>query len=86
MMKEYRVKESWSQRYVIRIMFQTTCETMYPIKVFKNGDILILWEDLELFFHFNKSKSTRKVDAFEMVHYFGWTEAMMKFAYNKNQS
>ncbi|XP_073143918.1 F-box protein At3g07870-like [Henckelia pumila] len=77
MMKEYQVKDSWSQRYVIPIMFRTTCETMYPIKVFEDGDILILWEDLELFFYCNKSKSTRKVDAFEMVHYSGWTEAML---------
>lgn len=77
MMKEYQVEESWSQQYVIPIMFQTTSEIMYPIKVFKDGDILILWEDFELFFYCNKSKSTRKVDAFEMVHYTGWTEAML---------
>ncbi|XP_073285965.1 F-box protein At3g07870-like [Primulina huaijiensis] len=77
MMKDYRVNESWSQQYVIPIMFRTTCETMYPIKVFKDGDILILWEDFELFFYSNKSKSTQKVDAFEMVHYSGWTEATL---------
>ncbi|XP_073146851.1 F-box protein CPR1-like [Henckelia pumila] len=77
MMKEYQVKDSWSQRYVIPIMFQTTSEIMYPIKVFKDGDILILWQDFELFFYCYKSKSTRKVDAFEMVHYSGWTEAML---------
>ncbi|XP_073288291.1 F-box protein At3g07870-like [Primulina huaijiensis] len=76
-MKEYQVEESWSQQYVIPIMFQTTSEIMYPIKVFKDGDILILWENFELFFYCNKSKSTRKVDAFEMVHYTGWTEAML---------
>ncbi|XP_073143919.1 F-box protein At3g07870-like [Henckelia pumila] len=77
MMKEYQVEESWSQQYVIPIMFQTTSEIMYPIKVFKDGDILILWENFKLFFYCNKSKSTRKVDAFEMHHYSGWTEAML---------
>ncbi|KAF7127159.1 hypothetical protein RHSIM_Rhsim11G0183200 [Rhododendron simsii] len=47
-MKEYGVSESWTKEIVIRLESDLTCllyAQVTPIKVWRNGDILMLWRD-----------------------------------------
>ncbi|KAL1563399.1 F-box protein CPR1-like [Salvia divinorum] len=59
MMKEYGVEKSWTKEYVLRASpcFGCSYEFVYAIKVFKNGDILML-RDLEFLFYYSSEKKS----------------------------
>lgn len=68
LMKKYGVEKSWTKEFVISKVpdfVGKSYEVVYPVKVFKDGDILMAWEDSFLFYYSNKTKTTRKVDLFE---------------------
>ncbi|KAL8510280.1 hypothetical protein ACS0TY_017184 [Phlomoides rotata] len=72
LMKEYGVEKSWIKEFVISKVpdFVGKCyEVVYPIKVFKDGDILMAWEDSFLFYYSNKTKTSRKIHMFEPETY-----------------
>ncbi|XP_051139152.1 F-box protein At3g07870-like [Andrographis paniculata] len=59
-MKEYGVEKSWSKEFVISKFpnhVGETYETVHPIKIFKDGDILMCWGDLYLFYYCHKTKA-----------------------------
>ncbi|XP_057793480.1 F-box protein At3g07870-like [Salvia miltiorrhiza] len=66
LMKEYGVEESWRKEYV---MIQNPDfgrddqlpPFYYPIKVFKDGDILMLWEEKLLIYYSNNTKTTQQI-------------------------
>ncbi|XP_057784849.1 uncharacterized protein LOC131002370 isoform X2 [Salvia miltiorrhiza] len=70
-MKEYGVDESWSMEYVIRLHDSMRpyypCRYVDPIKVFENGDLLMLvvvnFSD-HLFYYSNKNKTMQSIDLF----------------------
>lgn len=67
LMREYGVEASWTKEYVIS-KDPELCGAyvlVYPIKVFKDGDILMECEDFALFYYSNKTKNTQKIDMFE---------------------
>ncbi|XP_057784836.1 F-box protein CPR1-like [Salvia miltiorrhiza] len=64
-MKEYGVDESWSKEYVIPLDDET--QSVDPIKVFENGDLLMLVEiDVSgcLFYYSKKTKTMQSIDLF----------------------
>ncbi|XP_057784885.1 putative F-box protein At3g51171 [Salvia miltiorrhiza] len=64
-MKEYGVDESWSMEYVIPIDDGSTY--VDPIKVFENGDLLMLvtvYFSERLFYYSNKTKTMQSIDLF----------------------
>ncbi|CAI9755933.1 unnamed protein product [Fraxinus pennsylvanica] len=64
-MKEYRAKESWTRQYVISKMTELigpTFEVVYPLKVFKDGVIMVLWGDFFMLYCHNKSEFGQQVD------------------------
>ncbi|XP_057784910.1 F-box protein CPR1-like isoform X1 [Salvia miltiorrhiza] len=64
-MKEYGVDESWSKEYVIPLDDDT--RFVVPIKVFKNGDLLMLetvYFPGRLFYYSNKNKTMQRIDLF----------------------
>ena len=64
-MKEYRVEESWTLEYKLsnnELYINLYC--IYPIKVFKDGDIL-MWLSIDQFiFYSNKTKTIQRVGMF----------------------
>ncbi|XP_073051489.1 F-box protein At3g07870-like [Primulina eburnea] len=69
-MKDYGVGKSWTKEFVISKLpnLAGECyELVNPIKVFKNGDILIVWGDFYMFYYSNKNKTTSKIDIIEMA-------------------
>ncbi|KAG8378371.1 hypothetical protein BUALT_Bualt08G0130500 [Buddleja alternifolia] len=67
-MKEYGVETSWTKEFVISKIPDfagESHEVVSPLKVFRDGDILMWWEDFSLFYYCNKSKTARKLDMFE---------------------
>ncbi|KAL0314221.1 UNVERIFIED_CONTAM: hypothetical protein Sangu_2266500 [Sesamum angustifolium] len=64
-MKEYGVEKSWTKEFVIRKLPDyagESYEVVYPIKIFKDGDIMMAWDDFHLFYHSIKNKTTASVD------------------------
>ncbi|KAL8465903.1 hypothetical protein ACS0TY_035135 [Phlomoides rotata] len=62
-MKEHGVEKPWIQEYVMTNVFKRSGRVC-PIKVFKDGDILMLWV-FYLFYYSSKTKTTQKVDMFK---------------------
>ncbi|KAK4391177.1 F-box protein [Sesamum angolense] len=65
LMKKYGVEKSWTKEFVIRKLPDyagESYEVVYPIKIFKDGDIMMAWEDFHLFYHSIKNKTTASVD------------------------
>ncbi|KAL2231923.1 F-box protein At3g07870-like [Sesamum indicum] len=65
LMKEYGVEKSWTKEFVISKVPNyagESYEVVYPIKIFKDGDILMAWQDFYLFYHSLKNKTTANVD------------------------
>ncbi|XP_057784843.1 putative F-box protein At5g50220 [Salvia miltiorrhiza] len=63
-MKEYGVDESWSKEYVIPL---DGLRSVHPIKVFENGDLLMLVTvrfPKRLFYYSNKNKTMQRIDLF----------------------
>ncbi|KAK4413274.1 F-box protein [Sesamum alatum] len=64
-MKEYGVEKSWTKEFVISKLPDfagESYEVVYPIKIFKDGDILMAWADFYLFYHSLKNRTTAQVD------------------------
>ncbi|XP_042032208.1 uncharacterized protein LOC121778883 [Salvia splendens] len=65
LMKEYRVEESWTIEYKLNTIgfeFDPQVENfVYPIKVFKDGDILMLLNGDRFIFYSNKTKTIQHV-------------------------
>ncbi|KAK4483844.1 hypothetical protein RD792_011051 [Penstemon davidsonii] len=79
-MKEYGVEDSWTKEVVIDKypdLDSITYEAVYVLKVFKDGDILMLWEDTCLFYYCEKTKSAKKVDLFERDQYDYYINALL---------
>ncbi|XP_042033561.1 uncharacterized protein LOC121780106 [Salvia splendens] len=65
LMKDYRVGESWtidcknSVDFDIDLVYDFDCHdmTVHPIKLFKNGDILMLFEDKCLFYYSHETRT-----------------------------
>lgn len=64
MMKEYGVKESWTKQLVIEAegIAGLFYESIYPVKVFKDGDILFNYENVDLFNFSKKTKTCEELD------------------------
>ncbi|XP_042032323.1 putative F-box protein At1g32420 [Salvia splendens] len=71
LMKEYRVEESWTIKYKFStIDFDIDFNvdwvglSVLPIKVFKDGDVLMLIDEEQLIYYSNKTRTTQKVGVF----------------------
>ncbi|XP_073147748.1 F-box protein CPR1-like [Henckelia pumila] len=63
-MKEYGVKESWTRQFVFlgtQISPSFPYDVVYPIKGYKNGDILFSWQHQMAFYYNNRTKTSHKV-------------------------
>ncbi|KAI3464426.1 hypothetical protein Pfo_021089 [Paulownia fortunei] len=79
LMKEYGVEKSWKKEYVISKiphLAGESYEVVNPMKVFRDGDILMSWEDYFRFYYSNKTKTTQKIDMFEL-HTSGSIDSML---------
>ncbi|KAL3638757.1 hypothetical protein CASFOL_016664 [Castilleja foliolosa] len=79
LMKEYGNEKSWSKEYVINKHpeFGGECyEVVRPMKAFKNGDILMSWQDFCMFYYSNETKMISKIDMFELHNTWG-VESML---------
>ncbi|KAL7149735.1 hypothetical protein ABFS83_05G061000 [Erythranthe nasuta] len=70
-MKDYGDEKSWTKEFVltkIPDLFVDHDEywTIYPIKVFNDGDILMAWHDLRTYYYSNKTKVITEFDLFEV--------------------
>lgn len=75
-MKKYGDEKSWMKEFVItknpgfvqRLLepdypnITNRSYVVHPIKVFKDGDMLMAWGDFFLLCYSNKAKTTRKID------------------------
>ena len=63
LMKEYKVKESWTMEYQIVIDFDHDWSylNICTFKIFKNGDVLIVLGDTCLIYYSNKMDSIQQV-------------------------
>ncbi|CAI9755932.1 unnamed protein product [Fraxinus pennsylvanica] len=64
-MKEYGVEKSWTREFVIGKMTELigpTLEVVYPLKIFKDGVITLLWGDFFMMYCCNKSSFGQEVD------------------------
>ncbi|KAL8507986.1 hypothetical protein ACS0TY_018509 [Phlomoides rotata] len=72
LMQEYRVEKSWTKEFVISKspnFLGEYYEVVYPIKIFKDGDILMAWGDFFLFYYSvssSKAKTITNIDMFEL--------------------
>ncbi|XP_057797595.1 F-box/kelch-repeat protein At3g06240-like [Salvia miltiorrhiza] len=72
MMKEYGVEKSWTKEYVVtpNLAFlghgldKFPFQLLQPIKVFKNGDVLMLCGRKMFMYHSKHTKTTREIDGF----------------------
>lgn len=67
LMKEYGEEKSWTKVFVFNVDPELDIEgweLLYPIKVFEDGDVLILREDRKLFYYSSKTEITRGIDIF----------------------
>ncbi|GFP81336.1 F-box protein cpr30 [Phtheirospermum japonicum] len=74
LMKEYGDEKSWSKEYVINKHpdHAGECyEVVRPMKVFKDGDILMSWQDFFLFCYSNKTKIISHIDMFRLPYTWG---------------
>ena len=63
-MKEYGIKETWTKELVIRKnsdLERLSYAIVTPMKVWKNGDVLLLWRDDVLFSYSPETKTLEKV-------------------------
>ena len=70
-MKEYQVEESWTKHQIrIDTDYQFLIEHMVvaPIKVYKNGDVLMFLDDTCLVYYSNKTRTTQRVGMFDITH------------------
>ncbi|KAL6552690.1 hypothetical protein OROHE_008054 [Orobanche hederae] len=70
LMKEYGDEKSWTREYVVSINpgFERDGYVpvfVYPIKVFEDGDILMVWDERLLFYYSNKTKTSQEIGMFE---------------------
>ncbi|KAL8468599.1 hypothetical protein ACS0TY_031698 [Phlomoides rotata] len=71
LMKEYGIEKSWTKEFVIRktpTLFNNR-SIVYPIKVFKDGDILMSWNDTFLFCYSKKNNTTQIINTFDGGHF-----------------
>ncbi|KAL8458291.1 hypothetical protein ACS0TY_035968 [Phlomoides rotata] len=69
LMKEYGVGNSWTKEFVTSHILDNFgfTSTAHPIKVFRDGDILIQWNEFFIFYS-SKTKSSQKVDILNNPH------------------
>ncbi|XP_073136579.1 F-box/kelch-repeat protein At3g23880-like [Henckelia pumila] len=78
-MKDYGVGKSWTKEFVISKLpnLAGECyEHVNPIKVFRNGDVLMIWGDFYMFYYSNKTKTISKTEIIETACC-GSVEAML---------
>ncbi|XP_047966310.1 F-box protein CPR1-like [Salvia hispanica] len=71
-MKEYGVDQSWAKEYVISRnpgFDRRGYKSVYPIKVFENGDILMLWGAKFLMYYSKEMRTTQEIGGFESEGY-----------------
>lgn len=70
-MKDYKVKNTWTKDlvisklevpYFVRLDYQTP----HPVKMFKDGEILMIWGGTCFFYYSAKDDTTRELEVFEM--------------------
>ncbi|XP_042032315.1 F-box protein At3g07870-like [Salvia splendens] len=67
LMKEYHVEESWTIEYKLSITFDVDWwvnMSVYPIKVFRDGDVMMLMNRHQLIYYFNKTRTSQQVGMF----------------------
>ncbi|XP_073130159.1 F-box protein CPR1-like [Henckelia pumila] len=77
-MKEYAVKESWTKQFVLagsENFYGRFYDLLYPIQAFKNGDILLNFNNDKLLYFCNKNKACRDLDLVIQGGR-GWTEVI----------
>ncbi|KAL7156019.1 hypothetical protein ABFS83_03G114800 [Erythranthe nasuta] len=80
LMKECGDGKSWTKDFVVRKSdsdFLRGCEIVYPIKVFKDGDILMVLSDLYIFYYSNKTKTTTPVYMLGVYEDIGGLKALL---------
>ncbi|KAL9173350.1 hypothetical protein ABFS82_03G108100 [Erythranthe guttata] len=84
LMKECGDEKSWTKDFVVRISdsdflrgYGGSCEIAYPIKVFKDGDILMVLSDLYIFYYSNKTKTTTPVYMLGVYEDIGGLKALL---------
>ncbi|KAH6818046.1 hypothetical protein C2S51_001649 [Perilla frutescens var. frutescens] len=71
MLKDSGVEKSWTKDFIIskrqipNFRRDAVGHVAYPVKVFKDGDILMAWGGLCLFYYSTKSKTGHEIDIFE---------------------
>ncbi|KAL7111025.1 hypothetical protein ACP275_05G062300 [Erythranthe tilingii] len=70
-MKDYGDEKSWTKEFVLTKIPDFFVDhdeywTIYPIKVFNDGDILMAWHDLRTYYYSNKTKVITEFDFFEV--------------------
>ncbi|KZV33069.1 F-box/kelch-repeat protein-like [Dorcoceras hygrometricum] len=69
-MKDYGVGKSWTKEFVISKLpnLDGECyDLVLPIKVFRNGDILMVWADFYMFYYSKRNKTISKIDIIELA-------------------
>ncbi|KAI3464424.1 hypothetical protein Pfo_021087 [Paulownia fortunei] len=64
-MKEYGVEKSWAKEIVIKKMAELvgpSFQIVHAIKIFKDGNILLMWGDFFMLYYSSKSKVAEEVD------------------------
>ncbi|GFP81337.1 F-box protein at3g07870 [Phtheirospermum japonicum] len=64
-MREYGVEKTWAKEIVIRKMPELvgpSFQIVYALKVFEDGNVLILWGDFFMFYYCGKSRVAEEVD------------------------
>lgn len=67
-MKEYGAGQYWAKEYVISrnpFFDQRGHRTLYPIKVFENGDVMMVWDSKFLFYYSKETRTTQEIGVFE---------------------
>ncbi|CAA0828684.1 Unknown protein [Striga hermonthica] len=70
LMREYEDETSWAKEYVMskRPDLDGECnEVVRPMKVFRNGDVLMAWDDYFLFYYSERDKGSRSIAMFECM-------------------
>ncbi|XP_073138056.1 F-box protein CPR1-like [Henckelia pumila] len=78
-MKEYGVEKSWTEILVIEQVEEfpsSYSDLVYPIKAFKNGDILLDSNNCNLFYYSSKAKTCEDVDVIGIQNEGGWIAAI----------
>ncbi|KAL1533719.1 soyasapogenol B glucuronide galactosyltransferase [Salvia divinorum] len=80
LMKEYQVEESWTIEYKLSTIgydFDWVYLRVEPIKLFKDGDILMLLDENSLIYYSNKTRTFQEVGMFKDLDVKDYIDALI---------